>query len=70
MSSSAFIDKTPQAQVKELEKLIAAGDIAGMAGIIESLHGKWDSLSEPMQKDIGELEAIFLSLVKLKIGVS
>ena len=57
-----------QAQIKVLEKCIAAGDIPGMAKIIEQLHEKWDSLDKKAQKDVAKLEAIFLSLVKLKTG--
>ena len=68
MSGSVFINASSQEKLKELERCVAAGDISGMAHNIAQLHANWDSLSEPMQKDIEKLEAIFLSLVNIKTG--
>ena len=55
-------------QIRELEKCIAAGDIAGMAKAIEQIHQKWDSFNDNMKKDIQKLESVFLSMVNTKAG--
>jgi len=52
-------------QIAELKTFIAEGDIAGMARNIEALHESEDSLDEADQKEIGTLEAIFLSIVNI-----
>jgi len=54
-------------KIEELKAFIADGDIAGMAKIIEVLHEDWDDLDADTQKEIETLEAIFLSIVNLKI---
>jgi hypothetical protein len=59
---------TKAAQVRELEKFIAAGDISSMAKTIEELHRDWDSLGAPLQKDVEKLEAVFLSMVNARVG--
>ncbi len=60
--------ETYQKQVRELEEYVAAGDIAGMAQVIEQLHEQWDDLPEDTQQEILKLEAIFLSFVDIKVG--
>jgi len=58
--------KTPQQQIKDFEKSIALGDLGGMANSVQALRGRWDELDAPQQQDVAKLEAIFLSIVKLK----
>lgn len=58
--------KTPQQQIKDFEKYIALGDLGGMAQSVQELRGRWDELDAPQQQDVAKLEAIFLSIVKLK----
>lgn len=68
MTETAPAPLTPQQHIKNLEKCIALGDIGGMAKSIEELHRGWDGLDAMMQADIRKLEAIFLSLVRMKKG--
>jgi predicted metalloendopeptidase len=58
--------KTPQQEIKDFEKSIALGDLGGMANAVQALRGRWDELDAPQQQDVAKLEAIFLSIVKLK----
>ncbi len=57
---------TNQEHITALQTFIAAGDIAGMARMIEALRDQWNSLQELQQAEVLKLEAIFLSLVKLR----
>ena len=58
---------SPEEQVKQLEKYIYDGDIAGMAQVIGDLHARWDSLGGEMRADILKLEAIFLSMLQARV---
>lgn len=58
---------TDSEQISALERYGAVGDIPAMAKTISALHAKWDTLSESRQADVRKLEAVFLSLVNLRI---
>ena len=68
MGQAATIDNSPQLQIQQLEVCAAAGDLAGMAGAVSSLHENWNCLSENEQQQILKLEAIFISLVHMQMG--
>jgi len=61
--------KSPEEQIKYLEKCIYDGDIAAMAQVIGDLHARWDSLGSDMRADIMKLEAIFLTMLKARSKV-
>jgi len=54
-------------QIQDLKTFIAQGDIAGMSKNIESIHKNWESLDGKSKDEVENLEAIFLSIVNLKI---
>ena len=58
--------KTPEEQVKDLEKFAATGDLANMMQGIGDLHEKWNTLGPDTQDEVKKLEAIFLSLLKAR----
>jgi hypothetical protein len=58
--------KSPEELIRDFEKCVVAGDIAGMAKIIGQWHDNWSGISEATKREILTLEAIFLSMVKLR----
>jgi hypothetical protein len=60
------VTKSPEEQIKYLEKCIYDGDIAAMAHVIGDLHARWDSLGSEMRSDIMKLEAIFLTMLQAR----
>jgi len=65
-NDSSTAAKSPEEQIKYLEKCIYDGDIAAMANVIGDLHARWDSLGSAMRSDILQLEAIFLTMLKAR----
>ena len=66
----ASAGKSPEDQIRALEKFIVEADIAGMAQVIGELHERWSEISEPLRSDILKLEAIFLSLLNARVKKS
>jgi len=58
--------KSPEEQIRHLEKCAADGDLAAMMQGIGDLHEKWNSLSPDTQEDVKRLEAVFLTLLKVR----
>ena len=52
-------------QISELERQLAAGDIGGASQTITRIYEFQDTFDAAARKEIGLLEAIYLSLVQL-----
>ncbi len=65
---SAPAPATPQEQVQQLQKSVAAGDLARMMAQIGDIHERWAHFSAEQQTEIEKMEAVFLSMLKAKAG--
>lgn len=57
-----------QEYICELEKNLVKGDIIGASRAIAQIYDHQDALDRATRQDLEKLEAIFLSLVRLRIA--
>lgn len=58
--------KSPEEQVKDLERYAAQGNLALMMEAIGELHERWNLLGPDTQQDVKKMEAVFLSMLKAR----
>ncbi len=66
MGMIVIMQKSIAAQIEDLERFIAAGDIPLMARAIRTLRSQWDLIDTTTQLHIQTLEAEFMNIVNLR----